>query len=192
MNSVTYQDYVNVARAELKKKFGYKNDMQIPKIQKVVVNMCVASSPDVKQALDDAEKDLVMITGQKPARTKSKTSIANFKLRKGQEIGLKVTLRNTRMYEFLDRFIKMSVPRIRDFRGLPARAFDGRGNYTVGVSDHTIFPEIELDKVKRNLGMDVTFVTTAKTNDEAKELLNLIGIPFSDRVKKAPVKKDGE
>ncbi|MDZ4742428.1 MAG: 50S ribosomal protein L5 [Verrucomicrobiota bacterium] len=192
MNSVTYQDYVKVARAELKKKFGYKNDMQIPKIEKVVVNMCVASSPDVKQALDDAEKDLVLITGQKPSRTKSKTSIANFKLRKGQEIGLKVTLRNVRMYEFLDRFIKMSVPRIRDFRGLPARAFDGRGNYTVGVSDHTIFPEIELDKVKRNLGMDVTFVTTAKTNDEAKELLNLIGIPFSDRVKKDPVKKDGE
>lgn len=192
MNSVTYQDYVQVARPELKKKFGYKNDMQIPKIQKVVVNMCVGSAADVKQALEDAEKDLTLITGQKPARTKSKTSIANFKLRQGQEIGLKVTLRQARMYEFLDRFIKMSVPRIRDFRGLPARAFDGRGNYTVGVTDHTIFPEIELDKVKRNLGMDVTFVTSAKTNEEAKELLNLIGVPFSDRSKKTAVKKDGE
>ncbi len=192
MNSVTYQDYVNVARPELKKKFGYKNDMQIPKIQKVVVNMCVGSAADVKQALEDAEKDLTLITGQKPSRTKSKTSIANFKLRQGQEIGLKVTLRQARMYEFLDRFIKMSVPRIRDFRGLPARAFDGHGNYTVGVSDHTIFPEIELDKVKRNLGMDVTFVTSANTNDEAKELLNLIGVPFSDRAKKTQEKKGAE
>lgn len=192
MNSVTYEDYIKVARPELKKKFGYVNDMQIPRIEKVVVNMCVGSAQDIKQALEDAEKDLTSITGQKPSRTKSKKSIANFKLRQDQEIGLKVTLRRHRMYEFLDRFVKMAVPRIRDFRGLPARSFDGNGNYTVGVTDHTIFPEIELDKVKRNLGMDVTIVTSAKSNDEAKELLNLIGVPFSDRTKKNESIKDDE
>lgn len=184
MNSLVYEDYKKVAVAEMKKSRGYKCDIQIPKIEKVVVNVCVGSSPDVKQALEDAEKDLILITGQKPMRTKSKKSISNFKLRQGQEIGLKVTLRRARMYEFLDRLIKMSLPRIRDFRGVSPRAFDGRGNYTLGVTDHTIFPEIELDKVKRNMGMDITIVTTANTNEEAKELLTLLGMPFSDKGRK--------
>ncbi|MDX2225527.1 MAG: 50S ribosomal protein L5 [Verrucomicrobiae bacterium] len=185
MNSLVYEDYQKLARPALKKKFGYGNDMQIPRIQKVVVNICMGSAQDVKLALEDAERDMTMITGQKPTRTKSKKSIATFKLRQGQEIGVKVTLRNQRMYEFLDRLIKMSLPRIRDFRGVSPRAFDGRGNYTFGITDHSIFPEIELDKIKRSMGMDVTVVTSARTNEEAKELLSLLGVPFSDKMKKA-------
>ncbi|MDZ4816484.1 MAG: 50S ribosomal protein L5 [Verrucomicrobiota bacterium] len=183
MSSIIFEDYQKRAKGELKKKFNYENDMQIPHIQKVVVNVCVGSSADIKQALDDAERDIQIITGQKPSRTKSKKSISNFKLRKDQEIGLKVTLRRVRMYEFLDRLIKMSLPRIRDFRGVSPRAFDGNGNYTLGVTDHTIFPEIELDKVKRNIGMDITIVTSANTNEEAKELLAQVGMPFSDKDK---------
>jgi len=186
MNSLVFQQYKTVAVPALKSRFQYKNDHQVPRITKVVVNLCVGSSPDVKQAMEDAAGDLALITGQKPIRTKSKKSIANFKLRKGQEIGLKVTLRRQRMYEFLDRLLKMSLPRIRDFRGVSPRAFDGRGNYTLGVSDHTIFPEIELDKIKRNLGLDITIVTSARTNEEAKELLAQVGMPFSDRGRKVP------
>jgi large subunit ribosomal protein L5 len=162
----------------------YSNINQIPKIQKIVINCCVGST-DEKSALDEAEKELVAIAGQKPVRTKSKKAISNFKLRKNQDIGLKVTLRGRIMYEFLERLIVMALPRIRDFRGVSPKAFDGRGNYTLGIKDHTIFPEIELDKVKRNIGMDITFVTTAKNNAEAKELLNLFGMPFSDRHKTA-------
>ena len=160
---------------------GYKNVMEVPKIQKVVVNCCIGSSADTKIALEDAFNEVQMITGQKPVKTKSTKSIANFKLREGQEIGVKVTLRGPIMYEFLERLIRTALPRIRDFRGVSPRAFDGRGNYTLGVKDQTIFPEVELDKVKRNLGMDITIVTTARKNDEAKELLALFGMPFSDR-----------
>ena len=160
---------------------GYKNVMQVPKIQKVVVNCCIGSSADTKIALEDAFNEVQMITGQRPVKTKSTKSIANFKLREGQEIGVKVTLRGTIMYEFLERLIRTALPRIRDFRGVSPRAFDGRGNYTLGVKDQTIFPEVELDKVKRNLGMDITIVTTARKNEEAKELLALFGMPFSDR-----------
>jgi len=160
---------------------GYKNVMQVPKIEKVVVNCSIGSSQDTKVALEDALNEIQMITGQRPVKTKSTKSIANFKLREGQEIGVKVTLRGPIMYEFLERLIRTALPRIRDFRGVSPRAFDGRGNYTLGVKDQTIFPEIELDKVKRNLGMDITIVTTARKNDEAKELLALLGMPFSDR-----------
>jgi large subunit ribosomal protein L5 len=155
--------------------------MEVPKIQKIVVNCCIGSSVDTKVALEDAFNEIQMITGQKPIKTKSTKSIANFKLREDQEIGVKVTLRGQIMYEFLERLIRTALPRIRDFRGISPRAFDGRGNYTLGVKDQTIFPEIELDKVKRNLGMDITIVTTARKNEEAKELLALFGMPFSDR-----------
>ena len=160
---------------------GYKNVMEVPKVSKVVVNCCIGSAVDTKVALEDAFNEIQMITGQKPIKTKSTKSIANFKLREGQEIGVKVTLRGAIMYEFLERLIRTALPRIRDFRGVSPRAFDGRGNYTLGVKDQTIFPEVELDKVKRNLGMDITIVTTARKNDEAKELLALFGMPFSDR-----------
>src|SRR5438309_6040103 len=136
--------------------------------------------------MEEAKTELALITGQQPAETRSKKSIANFKLRKDQVIGAKVTLRGDRMYEFLERLIKMALPRIRDFRGISPRAFDGKGNYTLGVSDQSIFPEVELDKIKRNIGFDVTIVTTAKTNDEAKTLLTELGMPFSDRARKPP------
>ena len=174
-------EYKEKVAPALKASRGYKNVMEIPKITKVVVNCCIGSSVDTKIALEDAFNEVQMITGQKPIKTISTKSIANFKLREGQEIGVKVTLRGAIMYEFLERLIRTALPRIRDFRGVSPRAFDGRGNYTLGVKDQTIFPEVELDKVKRNLGMDITIVTTARKNDEAKELLALFGMPFSDR-----------
>ena len=175
------REYKEKVVPALIKSRGYKNVMQVPKIQKVVVNCCVGSAVDGKVAVEDAFNEIQMITGQKPIKTKSTKSIANFKLREDQEIGVKVTLRGAIMYEFLERLIRTALPRIRDFRGVSPRAFDGRGNYTLGVKDQTIFPEVELDKVKRNLGMDITIVTTARKNDEAKELLALFGMPFSDR-----------
>ncbi len=156
---------------------------QVPKVEKVVVNTCVNANTDGKQALEDAKAELALITGQKPAETRSKKSIANFKLRADQAIGAKVTLRGARMYEFLERLIKTALPRIRDFRGVSTRAFDGNGNYTLGVTDQSIFPEVELDKIKRNLGFDVTIVTSATTDDEAKSLLTELGMPFSDKAK---------
>ncbi|MDE1171549.1 MAG: 50S ribosomal protein L5 [Verrucomicrobium sp.] len=165
----------------LKKARGYTNVHQIPRVEKIVVNSCVGSSPEIKLALEDAIRDITLITGQKPIRTVSKNSIANFKLRENQEIGCKVTLRGRIMWEFLERLIVAALPRIRDFRGISHRAFDGRGSYTLGVKDHTIFPEIELDKVKRTIGMDVTIVTSADTNDEARELLTLLGMPFTEK-----------
>ena len=168
----------------LRERHKYKNFHQIPKIEKVVVNTSVGSQPDIKQALDEAKAELALITGQTPAETRSKKSIANFKLRKDQIIGAKVTLRGDRMYEFLERFIKGALPRIRDFRGVSPRAFDGNGNYTLGVPDQTIFPEIEMDKIKRNIGFDVTIVTSARTDEEAKSLLSEMGMPFADRAKK--------
>ncbi len=168
----------------LREKHGYKNVNQIPKISKVVVNTCIGSAPDVKEALEIAKTDLTTITGQKPATTTSKKAISNFKLRENQAIGAKVTLRGRIMYEFLERLIKTALPRIRDFRGVSTRAFDGNGNYTLGVADQSIFPEIELDRIKRNVGFDVTIVTTAKTNEEAKSLLSELGMPFADKAKK--------
>ena len=182
MQSELYREYKERVVPALSKKIGYKNPMQVPKVDKVVVNTCIpAHGTDLKQALEDAKKELAVITGQKAAETKSKKSISNFKLRKGQTIGAKVTLRGDRMYEFLERLIKMALPRIRDFRGISAKAFDGRGNYTLGVHDQSIFPEVELDRIKRNVGFDITIVTTARTNEEAKALLTELGVPFSDK-----------
>src|SRR3954453_9940387 len=168
----------------LQEKHGYKNVHQVPRVQKVVINSCIGSQTDGKQAIEDCKNELALITGQKPAETKSKKAIANFKLRADQIIGAKVTLRGERMYEFLERLIKTALPRIRDFRGVSPRSFDGNGNYTLGVSDQSIFPEVELDKIKRNIGFDVTIVTTARTDEEAKSLLSEMGMPFSDRAKK--------
>ena len=174
----------------LSKKHGYKNVHQVPKVEKVVINTCVASAPDVKEALEIARNDLALVTGQRPVVTTSKKSISNFKLRQHQEIGSKVTLRGRNMYEFLERFIRTALPRIRDFRGVSAKAFDGNGNYTLGVTDQSIFPEVELDKVKRNIGFDITIVTTASTNEEAKSLLSELGMPFADRAKKIAPKAE--
>jgi len=173
----------------LKEKHGYKNAHQVPRVEKVVLNTCIGSQADGKQALEDAKAELSLITGQKPAETRSKKSIANFKLRQHQAIGAKVTLRGTRMYEFLERLIKTALPRIRDFRGVSPRAFDGNGNYTLGVKDQSIFPEVELDKIKRNLGFDVTIVTSAPTDAEAKSLLVELGMPFTDKAKKPAAPK---
>lgn len=182
MQAELYKEYKERVVPALQQKLGYKNTLQVPKVDKVVVNTCIsAQASDAKQALEEAMRELSLVTGQKPAETKSKKSISNFKLRKGQTIGAKVTLRGDRMYEFLERLIKMALPRIRDFRGVSAKAFDGRGNYTLGVQDQSIFPEVELDKIKRNVGFDITIVTTAKTNEEAKALLTELGVPFSDR-----------
>lgn len=182
MQAELYKEYQTRIVPALSKKLGYKNVLQVPKVEKVVVNTCISASvSDHKQALEDAKRELSVITGQKPAETKSKKSISNFKLRKGQVIGAKVTLRGDRMYEFLERLIKMALPRIRDFRGISPKAFDGNGNYTLGVHDQSIFPEVELDKIKRNVGFDITIVTTAATNSEAKALLTELGVPFSDK-----------
>jgi large subunit ribosomal protein L5 len=180
------QFYRSTVVPALKEKGGYKNPFQVPKVEKVVVNSCVSThNTDMKQALEDVKSELATITGQKPSETRSKKSIANFKLRQHQAIGAKVTLRGTRMYEFLERLIKMALPRIRDFRGVSGKAFDGHGNYTLGVKDQTIFPEIELDKIKRNIGFDVTICTSAKTDAEAKSLLAELGMPFSDKKRMA-------
>jgi large subunit ribosomal protein L5 len=185
MENEFYRDYKERVMPALRERHGYKNFHQIPKVEKVVVNTSVGSQSDVKQALEDAKTELALITGQRAAETRSKKSIANFKLRKAQAIGAKVTLRGERMYEFLERLIKAALPRIRDFRGVSPRCFDGHGNYTLGVSDQSIFPEVELDKIKRNIGFDVTIVTTARTNQEAKSLLSEMGMPFSDRARRS-------
>jgi large subunit ribosomal protein L5 len=185
-------DYKSRVVPALQEKHGYKNIHEIPRVAKVVVNSSIGAGADSKEALEVARSEIAMITGQRPITTLSKKSIANFKLRQGQAIGAKVTLRGRVMYEFLERLIKMSLPRIRDFRGVSTKAFDGNGNYTLGVSDQSIFPEIELDKIKRNIGFDITIVTTARTNDEAKSLLSELGMPFSDKVKKPAVPKTEE
>jgi large subunit ribosomal protein L5 len=170
---------MNEVRPALKEKRGYTNLHQIPKMEKIVVNMGVSASLE-KSAIDDAAKDLALITGRKPAISKSRKSIANFKLRENMPIGCRVTLRREVMYEFFDRLVAATLPRIRDFRGVSPRHFDGRGNYTFGIADQTVFPEIELDKIKRQQGMDITIVTSAQTNDEALDLLKLMGMPFSE------------
>ena len=179
MKSRLYEKYVNEVLPALKEKRGYKNVHQIPRLEKIVVNMGVSASLE-KNALDDAAKDLAMITGRKPVISKSRKSIANFKLREGQPIGCRVTLRREAMYEFFDRLVATTLPRIRDFRGVSPRHFNGRGNYSLGIADQTVFPEIELEKIKRQQGMDVTIVTSAETNDEAFDLLKLMGFPFSE------------
>jgi large subunit ribosomal protein L5 len=185
MENEFYKHYKDRVVPALRERHNYNNVHQIPKIEKIVVNTSVGSQPDIKQAMDEAKAELALITGQTPAETRSKKSIANFKLRKDQVIGAKVTLRGDRMYEFLERLIKAALPRIRDFRGVSPRCFDGHGNYTLGVADQTIFPEVELDKIKRNIGFDVTIVTSARTDEEAKSLLSEMGMPFADRAKKA-------
>ena len=180
MKARLYEKYTNDVVPALKQKHSYKNVHQIPRIEKIVVNMGVSASLE-KGAVEDAAKDLSLITGRKPAISKSRHSIANFKLRENQPIGCRVTLRKDAMYEFFDRLVATALPRIRDFRGLSPRKFDGRGNYTFGVADQTIFPEIELDKIKRTQGMDVTIVTSAPTNEEAHDLLKLMGFPFAEK-----------
>ena len=192
LNPELLDEYRNRVVPALREKHGYKNIHEIPKVTKVVVNSSIGAGADSKEALEVAKSEIAMITGQRPIATLSKKSIANFKLRKGQAIGAKVTLRGRMMYEFLERLIKMSLPRIRDFRGVSTKAFDGNGNYTLGVSDQSIFPEIELDKIKRNIGFDITIVTTARSNDEAKSLLSELGMPFADKAKKPAVRKTEE
>lgn len=173
------EKYVNEVVPALKQKRGYKNVHQIPKLEKIVVNMGVSASLE-KGAIDDAAKDLAAITGRKPAISRSRKSIANFKLRENMPIGCRVTLRREAMYEFFDRLVAATLPRIRDFRGISPRRFDGRGNYTFGIPDQSVFPEIELEKIKRQQGMDITIVTSAPTDEEAFDLLKLMGMPFSE------------
>ena len=179
MKARLYQKYMGEVAGALKEKHKYTNPHQVPRMEKIVVNMGIPASLE-KSALDDASKDLMQITGRKPAISKARHSIANFKLREGQAIGCRVTLRKDEMYEFFDRLVSVTLPRIRDFRGLSPRKFDGRGNYTFGIGDQTIFPEIELDKIKRQQGMDVTIVTSAPTDSEAHDLLKLMGFPFTE------------
>ncbi|MGH7968871.1 MAG: 50S ribosomal protein L5 [Limisphaerales bacterium] len=186
MKARLYEKYVKEVMPVLKERHKYTNPHQVPRMEKIVVNMGVSASLE-KSAIDDAAKDLALITGRKAAISKSRHSIANFKLREGQPIGCHVTLRRDVMYEFFDRLIATALPRIRDFRGLSPRSFDGRGNYSLGVSDQTIFPEIELDKIKRQQGMDITIVTSARTNDEALDFLKLMGMPFAEaKAKETP------
>jgi len=184
MKARLYEKYKSEVAPALKEKHKYTNIHQIPKLEKIVVNMGVSASLE-KSAIDDAAKDLQQITGRKAAVSKSTHSIANFKLREGQPIGCRVTLRSDAMYEFFDRLVAAALPRIRDFRGLSPRKFDGRGNYTFGIADQTIFPEIELDKIKRTQGMDVTIVTSANTDAEALDLLKMMGFPLAE-AKEAP------
>jgi large subunit ribosomal protein L5 len=170
--------YKNEIVAGMTKKFGYKNVMEVPKIDKIVINMGVGEAKDNAKVLETAIKDMEIISGQKAVTTKAKKSVANFKIREGMPIGCKVTLRGEKMYEFADRLINLSLPRVRDFRGINPNAFDGRGNYSLGIKEQLIFPEIEYDKVDKVRGMDIIFVTTAKTDEEARELLTQFGMPF--------------
>ena len=173
------EKYNNEIVAAMQKKFGYKNVMQVPKLDKIVINMGVGEAKDNAKALESAVRDMEIIAGQKPVVTKAKKSVANFKIREGLAIGCKVTLRGDKMYEFADRLISLALPRVRDFRGVNPNTFDGRGNYALGVKEQLIFPEIEYDKVDKVRGMDVIFVTTANTDEEARELLTQFGMPFS-------------
>jgi large subunit ribosomal protein L5 len=174
-----YEKFVNEVKPALMEKRKYKNVHQVPRMEKIVVNMGVSASLE-KGAVEDAAKDLAIITGRKPVISRSRKSIANFKLRENQPIGCRVTLRREAMYEFFDRLVAAALPRIRDFRGISTRSFDGRGNYSLGIADQTIFPEIELDKIKRQQGMDITIVTSAPTDAEALELLKMMGMPFAE------------
>ena len=171
--------YKNEIMDAMTKKFGYKNCMEVPKLEKVVLNMGVGEAKDNAKVLESAMGDMEKITAQKPIITRAKNSIANFKIREGMPIGCKVTLRGEKMYEFVDRLINLALPRVRDFRGVNPNAFDGRGNYALGIKEQLIFPEIEYDKIDKVRGMDVIFVTTAKTDEEARELLRLFNMPFA-------------
>ena len=173
------EQYDSQIKAAMMKKFGYKNEMQIPKLVKIVVNMGVGDAKENRKLLDSAIGDMEKITGQKAVVCKAKKSVANFKLREGMPIGCKVTLRGDKMYEFADRLINLALPRVRDFRGVNPNAFDGRGNYALGIKEQLIFPEIEYDKVDKVRGMDIIFVTTANTDEEARELLTLFNMPFA-------------
>lgn len=179
--STLLQKYRDSVVPTLQQRYGYKNIHQIPRLEKIVVTSCMGKHPDRKQAVEDAVNEISKITGQKPSVTYARKSVANFKLREGEVLGARVTLRGTRMWEFLDRFINITVPNIRDFRGLPFKSFDGHGNYAVGISDQSIFPEIELDQIKRQIGFDVIMVTSATTDDEAREMLRAMGMPFRDK-----------
>lgn len=172
-----YKDIV----PELQKQLGVTNIHQVPRLEKIVINCSIGSQSDRKVAIEDAVNDLTLISGQKPVVAMSKIAIANFKLRAGEPVGCKVTLRGRRMYDFMLRLVRTAIPRIRDFRGVPPRAFDGRGNYTLGITDQSIFPEIELDKIKRSLGFDITFVTNTNNDDHARTMLKAMGMPFRDR-----------
>jgi large subunit ribosomal protein L5 len=176
--SITKEKYVKESIPRLLKSFGYRNVMQVPRLEKVVINLGVGDATQNAHYLDLAVEELTAITGQKPLITRARKSISNFKLRKGVPIGCKVTLRGQRMYEFLDRFLNIAIARIRDFKGFPSSSFDGRGNCTIGIEEQLIFPEISYDKVERVRGMNITFVTTAKTDEEAKALLESLGLPF--------------
>jgi large subunit ribosomal protein L5 len=173
------EEYLNNITKQMAEKFGYKNVMEIPKLEKIVINMGVGEAKENAKLLDAAVADMTAIAGQKPIVTKARNSIANFKLREGQGIGCKVTLRGEKMYDFLDRLVNLALPRVRDFRGVNPDAFDGRGNYALGIKEQIIFPEIEYDKVDKIRGMDVIIVTTAKTDEEARELLRFFGMPFA-------------
>ena len=172
------EQYLNEIVDHLVKKFGYANKMQAPKLDKIVINMGVGEAKENSKVLDSAMSDLEIISGQKPVTTKAKNSVANFKIREGMPIGCKVTLRGEKMYDFADRLINLALPRVRDFRGVNPNAFDGRGNYALGIKEQLIFPEIEYDKVDKVRGMDIIFVTTANTDEEARELLTQFGMPF--------------
>ena len=172
------EKYINEVAPALMEKFNYKSTMEIPKLEKIVINMGLGEVKENPKAIESAMSDLEKITGQKPVVTKAKKSIANFKIREGMNVGCKVTLRETRMYAFADKLFNIALPRIRDFHGVPANSFDGRGNYALGLKEQIIFPEIEYDKIDKVRGMDIIFVTTAKTDEEAKELLRLMGIPY--------------
>jgi large subunit ribosomal protein L5 len=171
--------YTKEVAPALMKKFGYTSVMSIPKLDKIIINVACGEARDNSKVVDAVTSDLMQITGQRPIVCKAKKSVANFKVREGQIVGFKVTLRGERMYEFLDRFFNFALPRVRDFRGINPDSFDGRGNYNVGVKEQLIFPEIDYDKIDKVRGMDITFVTTAKTDEEARELLTLMGAPFS-------------
>jgi len=191
MTPVLQTLYKEKLRDSLKAQLQLTNVHEVPKLEKIVINCSVGSQSERKQAIEDAVNEVTLITGQKPVITQSKKAIANFKLREGENVGVKVTLRSKRMYDFLMRLVKTALPRVRDFRGVAPRAFDGRGNYTLGVSDQSIFPEIELDKIKRTLGFDITFVTSTNNDDHARELLRALGMPFRGKTNTAK-KADGE
>ena len=171
--------YYNEIVDALVKKFGYTNKMQVPKLDKIVLNMGIGEAKENAKILENAAKDMEIITGQKPVLTKAKNSVANFKIREGMPIGCKVTLRGEKMYEFLDRLVNLALPRVRDFRGVNPNSFDGRGNYALGLKEQYIFPEIEYDKIDKVRGMDIIFVTTAETDEEARELMRLFNMPFA-------------
>lgn len=179
MSSRLKEQYQNEIVDALVKKFGYNNIMEVPKMDKIVINMGVGEAKENAKSLESAVKDLEKIAGQKVVVTRAKKSVANFKIREGMPIGCKVTLRGDRMYEFMDRLINLALPRVRDFRGINPNSFDGRGNYSTGIKEQLIFPEIEYDKIDKVRGMDINFVTTAKTDEEARELLSLMGAPFA-------------